>query len=127
MHSIKPKFQRVPALNVNLLEGCRDPFIALMKEHGVEYEETAPNTEPPMNSLDFVEVFRDSDSWATAFATVISDFLKNKPNRNVIVTTRSKAVINCEGLRETAITHLLSLARCLVVTDMELMHRLLRE
>jgi hypothetical protein len=86
--SSKPKFRRVPTLNVNLLEGCEEPFIVLVKQHGVAYEEM------PLNSLAgsvrLVGVFRDDNLWAATLTTTVSAFRTNKRSHEVIVTTRSK-------------------------------------
>lgn len=114
MDPIEEKNQRVPALAVNLQQGCRELFIALMKEHGVEYTEM-----PSGSGVCFVGVFRDGNLWATTLTTAISVFLNGKPRHKVIATTRSMAVINCEGLSAAEITNLLLFARFLVVVDMD--------
>jgi hypothetical protein len=119
-NSIKSKDQSVPVLIVNLQEGCHESFIGLMKEHGVEYEEMPPDS--IMAGIGFVGIHREGNLWASTLTAVIDAFLKDKSSHKVITTTRTMAIMNCEGLSSAEITNILLLAKLLLVVDTDFLY-----
>ena len=94
-------------LPVHLFKDSYEPFLMLLKEHGVEYNETTPAPGVIMASGNVVGIIQSLTPWAAALAAVICAFLKNKRSRKVIITTKDGNSIHCEGLSEADIEKVL--------------------
>ena len=100
-----------------LFKDSRDPFISLLKEHGVAYEELMLKANVVMASGFMVEILQSSAPWAASLAAVIIAFLKNRRSRKVIITKADNTVIHCEGLSQNEIEHILLQSKSLFAID----------
>lgn len=100
-------------LHVHVFKDSRDPFIALLNEHGVAHEELMLKANVVMAGGSIVEVLQGSAPWAAALATVICAFLKNHRSRKVIITTKDGMAVHCEGLSQSEIESALENAKSL--------------
>lgn len=101
----------ISVLRVNLFKDSHEPFLALLQEHGVAYEELLLKANTPMAAGFVVEILQTSAPWAAALATVVCAFLKNRSSRKVMVTMKDGSVVHCEGLGEEDVARVLEHAR----------------
>ena len=104
-------------LHVSLFKDSREPFLELLREHGIAHEELMLKANVPMASGFWVDILQGSAPWAAALATVVCAFLKNRRSRKVIITTKDNQVIHCEGLGPEEVERVLQLAKNLMVIE----------
>ncbi|GAB4056969.1 hypothetical protein GCM10028811_01820 [Uliginosibacterium sediminicola] len=104
-------------LHVHVFKDSRDPFIALLNEHGVAHEELMLKANVVMAGGFVVEILQSSAPWAAGLATVICAFLKNRRSRKVIITTKDGVVVHCEGLSQPEIESTLENAQSLAAIE----------
>jgi len=107
----------ISVLHVNLFKDSREPFLLLLREHGVAHEELMLKANTPMAAGFVVEILQGSGPWAAAIATVICAFLKNRRSRKVMLTMKDGRVIHCEGLPESEIMNVLEHAKDMAVIE----------
>jgi hypothetical protein len=105
-----------PAIQVYLLKDCREQFIALLREGGVEFSVQTPPVGAVMNSGFAITVSVPSSVFFGALASVICAFLKNRRSRKVIITT-DNAVIQAEGLSQSDLERLLPVTRSMIAIE----------
>ncbi len=109
----------ISVLRVSLFKESREPFLALLREHGVAHEEMMLKAHVPMAAGFFVDILQSSAPWAAAVATVICAFLKNRRSRKVIITDKDNNVVHCEGLSLNEIERVLKRAKNLTAIETE--------
>lgn len=106
-----------PALLVSLFKDSREPFLELLRENEVAYEELMLKANVPMASSFLVDILQGSGPWAAATATVVCAFLKNRRSRKVIITMKDNQVVHCEGLEPKEVERILRQAKRLTAIE----------
>jgi hypothetical protein len=107
----------ISVLHVVVFKDSRDPFLSLLKEHGIAHEEMMLKANVVMAGGFIVDILQSSAPWVASLAAVICAFLKNKRSRKVIITKNDNTVIHCEGLNKSEIESVLSQAKSLTAIE----------
>ena len=116
MVSNAPPELDISNLQINLFKDSKEPFLTLLREHGLEYTKRLPQPGVIMASGDIVEILQ-AGTWVASLATVICAYLKNRRSRKVIITTKDNKIIHCEGLGQQEIESILKLSKDITVVD----------
>ena len=103
--------------HVVVFKDSRDPFLSLLKKHGVAHEEMMLKADVVTAGGFIIDIIQSSAPWAASLATVICAFLKNRRSRKVIITKNDNTVIHCEGLSQKEIENILSQAKSLTAIE----------
>ena len=103
-------------IRISLFKDSREPFVALLREHGIEFSSRAPRMGVPMASGEWVEVLK-SISISAPFATVVVAFLKHRHSRKIIITTNDNTVVHAENLTHEELLQVLQDAKNLTVIE----------
>ena len=107
----------IVVLHMVLFKDSKEPFLALLRQCGVSHEEMMLKAYMPGAAEFFVDIVKSSAPWAAGLTTVICAYLKNKRSRKVIVTTKNKEVIHCEGLGPAEIEAILEHAKSITAIE----------
>lgn len=107
-------------LTVSLFKDSFDPFVALLDEHEIEYKTRAIPLGTFMASAETIEIIQgvvgNAAMWG-ALATVVVAYIKARPARKVIITTRENTIIHAEGLTKKELESVLAQAKNLTAID----------
>ena len=104
---------------VHLFKESFGPFLALLNEHGIQYQMREVRTGVPMASsetLELVQVVGNAAFWAS-LATVVVAFINSRRGRKIIITTKEGTVVHAEGLSPSELETVLERARNLTAID----------
>ena len=107
------------ALRANVFKSSHDPFTQMLQESNIEYGEVKTFSNAFMASsmvLTVYGVLQTAAPWA-ALAAVLVAWIKSRPTRKVIITTKDNQVIHLEGLTVQEIERVLALSSNLSVID----------
>ena len=107
----------ISVLQVVLFKDSKEPFLALLQQYGVTYEEMMFKANVPMAMGLFVDIVQSTAPWAAGLATVICSYLKNRRSRKVIITTNDNTVVHCEGLSQSEIECILRHAKSMTAIE----------
>jgi hypothetical protein len=95
-----------------LFKASCESFLALLLENSIEFITHMPPRGEIENSGVTIEIL---NVVAPALCAVIVMYLKTRPSRKVIITTKDKAVIHAQGLSQSELQRVIALARQLTV------------
>lgn len=104
-------------LRLVLFKDSRKAFLTLLDEHQVQYNEMRFKANVPMASGFMTEILTGSGVWATALASVIHAYLKNRRSRKCIIMTKDNEIIYCEGMSQKGIERCLKDAKNLTAIE----------
>jgi hypothetical protein len=102
------------AVKISLFKDSYEPFVALLKEDGIEFGTRPPQVGVVMNSgLEIAVVV------TTGLVKVIIAYLKAGQSRKVIITTKANSVVHfqAEVLSQAELERILPLARNMAVIE----------
>lgn len=106
----------IQSVRINVFKGSREPFLSLLREHGIEYEEHAPPIGVVFAAGEWVEVAKSTAVFGSLAAVVVA-FLKHRHGRKVIITTKDNTVVHAEGLTHKELEKVLELASNVTAID----------
>ena len=106
------------AIRVSTFKDSHEPFVALLRDSGLDFSVQTPPVGVVMNSGFSISITVNMSAAAIgALAQVICAFLKNRRSRKVMITAQDNTVFQAEGLGQAEIEHLIPLARNMVVIE----------
>lgn len=106
-------------VRVNVFKSSHDAFTQMLQESNIEYGEVKTFSSAIMASgmvLTVFGVLQTAAPWA-ALAAVLVAWIKSRPTRKVIITTKDNQVIHLEGLTVQEIERVLAFSSNLSVID----------
>jgi hypothetical protein len=106
------------AIQVSLFKDSYQPFVALLQEGGIAFDERIPSLGAPLNSGFGIDIHTlEAPAFYSALATVICAFLRNRRSRKVIITTRENTVIHAEGLSQSDLERVIAQTKSMMAIE----------
>ena len=106
-------------VRVNVFKNSHDAFTQMLEESSIKYGEVQTFSSAIMASdmvLTVYGVLQTAAPWA-ALAAVLVAWIKSRPTRKIIITTKDNQVIHLEGLTIQEVERVLALSSNLSVID----------
>jgi hypothetical protein len=105
-------------LPVHVFRDSFGPFIALLKEHQIQFMMREARSATVMASSGIIELLQTAALWG-ALAAVVVAYIRARASRKVIITTKDNTVVHAEGLSVEEVERVLRRAKSLTVIETE--------